>query len=320
MNTNINNPSITKIKTLGEWGKFAVEKHFRKILKHETEVIKDSDPEGVHQIRVGMRRLRSAISAFNIALDLPKAMDEAKIAKTARILGELRDLDVLKAYLISCQIQLPKAEQKQLHQVLEILAKQRKQALEKAQSTLKTETYINFKQAAKKWLLQPVYKDLAKIEIIEILPDLILPSISKLFLHSAWLISADHSVTNTDSLNQVLNQEGETLHNLRKVAKKVRYLMELFTEIYGDDYQKYLQDCKDIQAILGAIQDSIVLENFVKTVIDDDLNHKMPKLVKILEQNRYESWQKWQSLQQKYLDFHERKQFYLTILNIKIES
>ncbi|NER99765.1 MAG: CHAD domain-containing protein, partial [Symploca sp. SIO1B1] len=67
-------------KTFGHWGYLAVEKHFQKILKHEIEVIKDKDPEELHQMRVGMRRLRTTVTSFEGAISLPKAAQEKKIA------------------------------------------------------------------------------------------------------------------------------------------------------------------------------------------------------------------------------------------------
>ncbi|MDJ0571712.1 MAG: CHAD domain-containing protein [Pleurocapsa sp. MO_192.B19] len=85
--------------TLGEWANMAISKHTRKIFKYEAGVLEDKDPEDLHQMRVGMRRLRSAIASFAVALDLPKTVNEKNIAKIGRSLGTLRDLDVLLAAL-----------------------------------------------------------------------------------------------------------------------------------------------------------------------------------------------------------------------------
>lgn len=51
-------------KTLGYWAALAIKKHFEKVLKHEEDVLADRDPEALHQMRVGTRRLRSAIAGF----------------------------------------------------------------------------------------------------------------------------------------------------------------------------------------------------------------------------------------------------------------
>ena len=46
-------------------------------------------------MRVGMRCLRSTISALEVALDLPQSVNRENIARIGRCLGKLRDLDVL---------------------------------------------------------------------------------------------------------------------------------------------------------------------------------------------------------------------------------
>ncbi len=75
----------TKMKFLGDWASLAIKKHLEKIVKHEADVLKDRDPEDLHQMRVGMRRLRSAITGFAPALELPKPAQEKKIGKIARL-------------------------------------------------------------------------------------------------------------------------------------------------------------------------------------------------------------------------------------------
>jgi CHAD domain-containing protein len=56
----------------------AIEKHFKKTIKYEKDVLQDQDPENLHQMRVGMRRLRSAATGFSPALALPKPAQEQK--------------------------------------------------------------------------------------------------------------------------------------------------------------------------------------------------------------------------------------------------
>lgn len=67
-----------KANTLGDWASLAIKKHLDKIVKHEADVLADKSPEALHQMRVNMRRLRSAITGFAPALDLPKSASEKK--------------------------------------------------------------------------------------------------------------------------------------------------------------------------------------------------------------------------------------------------
>lgn len=321
--SNTSNPKILDPKTFGHWGYLAIEKHFQKTLKHETNVLKDKDPEDLHQMRVGMRRLRTVVTGFEGAISLPKAAKEKKIATVARILGELRDIDVLKDALKNKYLPiLPIAEQELLKKVLATLKKRRRKSLETVQTTLKQPGYQDLKEALQSWLQQPSYGLLAEWAIEDILPDVLLPLGSQLLLHPAWLVGVkleagkiDVPVAlNSEIVAQLLDSHGDILHHLRKQAKRVRYQMELFTDFYGSTYKDYVADIKAIQRIVGEIQDSFVLAEFLSDTLKSNLSGQMPTLAAQLTETRYQSWQEWQLLQQRYLNPSVRKDFHQTLL------
>ncbi|MEA5509742.1 CHAD domain-containing protein [Crocosphaera sp. UHCC 0190] len=309
--------------TFGDWAYVAIAKHYHKFLKYELAVLEDKDPEELHQMRVGMRRLRSAINGFNPALDLPKNAQEKKVGNIAKILGNLRDLDVLEDTLDNKYYPiLPSKEQKYLDQVLLYVTKQRKKVFKRVKKLLNSKNYLKLKESFEKWLNQPNYHDIAAIYIQEILADLLLPQVSQFMLHSGWVIGVkfrEGEAFFPDGLSQeavetLLMQQGLILHDLRKEAKRTRYNMELFTHFYGDTYQDYLTDIKDIQTVLGDIQDSFVLAEFLDNVFGDNIIEKMPMCSQILRENRYQKWQEWETLQRKFLSAKTRKDFHLTVL------
>ena len=109
-------------QTIGDYAYQAFAKHFRKTLKYESDVLDDRDPEALHQMRVGMRRLRSAATGFAAVVALPKAAREDKIGQIARTLGELRDFDVLLEALENRYLpKLPGKEQKVLKSAIATL-------------------------------------------------------------------------------------------------------------------------------------------------------------------------------------------------------
>ena len=310
-------------KTFGDWATIAIAKHVNKFLKHEKEVLKDKDPEELHQMRVGMRRLRSAIVGFSPALNLPKEADEKKVGKVARTLGQLRDIDVLRDILLNqYQPVLPKKEQKQLDKTLEILDEQRKQAFKQVEEVLKSQLYLNLKKAFKNWLENPTCQEIAQISIENILPDLLLPQVGKLLLHPGWLLGIqfqEGKIQLSDELDKqqvedLLNTQGTILHELRKEAKRSRYNMELFTQFYGDSYQDYLKDITKLQTVLGDIQDGFVLANFLTESLEEDYTHKMPNFAEKLNETRQKKWQEWQVLQHKFLNSKTRKDLHATVL------
>ncbi|MEH2435882.1 MAG: CHAD domain-containing protein [Nostoc sp.] len=314
----------TTVKTLGGYAYQAIEKHFKKTLKWEKLVKKDEDPEALHQMRVGMRRLRTSVTSFGLAVDLPKPVNDKNIGKIARRLGSLRDLDVLKESLENnYKPNLPSKEQESLQTAFKALAKQREDVQSSVQKTLKDEAYKSLKDALDKWLEKPSYQPLASFTIQQVLPDLLLPEVSSFLLHPAWLVGTEFVESEViiqknwkpEKIEKQLTTEGEIIHSLRKEAKRLRYQMELFTDLYGESYEAYLTEVKNIQEILGTMQDSAVLTDWLTDVFKSEIQTELPTLAALLTENRYQSWQKWQPLQERYLKAETKHSFHLTILH-----
>lgn len=319
--------TLTKTSTVGDWASLAINKHFEKVLKHEGNVLKDRDPEDLHQMRVGMRRLRSAINGFAPAISLPKPAQEKRIGKIAHTLGSLRDLDVLREALENrYKPTLPSEEQKSLSTALVYLNKQRRQVLEEVKNTLKCDRYQSFKESLHKWLLQPKYQEIAQMPIQEVLPDLLLPEVSRLLLHSGWLIGTTVNEGKIDVLKvepemvQQFAEQGAVLHNLRKETKRLRYQMEVFDDFYGSTYEAYLEDIRTIQALLGQMQDTVVLSEFLADAMEVKIKSVLPTLAEQLAQESYQAWQQWQTLQQRYLNLEIRKGFHLAVVQPTFEQ
>ncbi|MBW4525435.1 MAG: CHAD domain-containing protein [Phormidium tanganyikae FI6-MK23] len=294
-------------EALSHFAHRAIEKHFRKAMKHEEEVLVDRAPEALHQMRVGLRRLRTAIQVFGFAAELPKSVSEARIRKFAQILGAVRDLDVLQLELTS-QADLPDTEQKALKQALKKLHHQRSQDFHRLQKTLQSHKYEEFKQSMEDWLALPKFGAIAQFPIQDVLPDILLPLISSILLHPAWLIGAefefDHKVfapITSESIREQLKQD-ELLHDLRKQMKRLRYQTELFTDFYREAYKAQVDEFRQVQEVLGQIQDSVVLQNFLDKYLDQSIEKLCPIFSNQFDQKRTISWKEWRSLQEKYLD------------------
>ena len=309
-------------KTLGDSAKLAIQQHYQKILKHETQVLKDKDPEELHQMRVGMRRLRTAIAGFSQAVILPKPIDEKKVGKIARILGELRDLDVLKETLTTVYLPtLPKSEQKKLDKILKVLEKQRKEAAQATKKILHRDIYKSLKKESDDWLKKPVYTSIAYFPVNHILPDLLAPQISAFLLHPGWIIGSElnkkEGIINFNSpaksLEKLSHLEEITLHSLRKEAKRTRYLMELLTDFYGDNYQQMLQQIKEVQAVLGEIQDGFVLRQLLNEVYGYDIQVILPIMAQQIREHRQKNGLQWEELRQFFLDPENRTQLRLSV-------
>jgi len=179
------------------------------------------------------------------------------------------------------------------------------------------------KEGLEKWLDKPNYHPLASVTIQQVLPDLLLPEVSNFLLHPGWLIGTEFLESEVrikknwerEKIEQQLTTEGEVLHSLRKEAKRIRYQMELFTELYGESYAAYITEVKNMQEILGTMQDSVVLGEWLGDIFKSEIQTQLPTLVNLLTENRYQSWQQWQPLQERYLKTETRHSFHLTILH-----
>ncbi|NJL48805.1 MAG: CHAD domain-containing protein [Leptolyngbyaceae cyanobacterium SM2_5_2] len=229
--------------TLGELAQSAIAKYLKQVVTYEKPVLADTDPENLHQMRVGLRRLRTALQVFAIGVELPKAGREPQVAAVGRQLGELRDLDVIEATLRDRFLpDLPDPEQQHLETILSAIAKQRQKTFKGVKKLLDSADYGQMKQSLKTWAKHPDYRALAALPASEIVPDLALPLVSQLWLHPGWLVGTKATRTGlkvntrlglvkTDAL---IAEQGTRLHSLRKQVKRVRYQLRLVAPLYGD--------------------------------------------------------------------------------------
>ena len=122
--------------------------------------------------------------------------------------------------------------------------------------------------------------------IQEVLPDLLLPEVSRLLLHPGWLVGTQvkereikiEPELSPESVDKKLVGQGISLHELRKATKRIRYQMEVFQDFYGETYEEYLNQMKDIQGVLGQIQDRFVLSEFLTDALHAKSKKSLPTL------------------------------------------
>jgi len=301
-------------KTVSALATDAIAKYLNKAEKYEKSVVKNRNPEDLHQMRVNLRRLRTVMQVFAPSICLPRAGNEPIVGAIARRLGKLRDLDVIAAALQEHYApDLPEAERETLAVVLDDLAKQRKKGQKKVKSALKGDRYQDLKASLQDWILNPDCNYTARLDIDQVLPDLTLPLLSRLWLHPGWLIGTKltkgqpkpDTHLSTATVEAIAEEEGEILHSLRKQVKRVRYQLKVVSEFYGDRLEADLTRLADLQEGLGAIQDSHVMGAFLDDALPD-WKTRMPTLKALLADSLHRAWKQWQTLQRHYLDFQKR--------------
>ncbi|WP_041443612.1 MULTISPECIES: CHAD domain-containing protein [Cyanophyceae] len=301
-------------QSFGNWAHKAIAKHYKKILSHEAGVLADRDPEELHQMRVGMRRLRSVLLGFAPALVLPEALTPKQVGRYGRVLGKLRDVDVITLTFRERYLpQLPTVEVTILEIALKKLAKRRQKQLTKVRKFLNSARYGEFKGATQAWLDQPQYQAIASVDIQLILPDLLLPQLSELLLHPGWWVGYSPKKLSKKQLETLFATDSPILHDLRKAAKRSRYTMEIFAPFYGENYANQLQAIKKVQTLIGLLQDDAVLQAFLEKTLGKTFDQELPTLCQIFHDNRHQTWHQWTKLQHQFLDAEYRYQLHQTL-------
>lgn len=289
--------------TLGDWAHRAIAAHYHSAIAHEAGTIADRDPEELHQLRVGLRRLRSAVTGFAIALEWPEDASERTIGSFGRTFGRLRDLDVmgetLKGYRKG---DLPKGERQRLDQALKDLRDRRRKYYRQTLKTLGSKPYHRFKVAVQTWLETPRYAPSASYGADRAIPDLLLPETARFLIHPAWTIApTDPATAQQNSFGGLALETWDCLHDLRKQAKRLRYQMALIDGFYGQTLAPHVKPIAAVQEALGNLQDSAVLEDFL-IAADLDLPKDLPTLYQWLQRDRANNWAHWQTLRDHYAD------------------
>jgi len=239
---------IQASSSFGEAAIHLVTEQVQKVLNHEAGTREGQDIEELHQMRVGMRRLRAALRLSEPVLKLPKAAQRKRLTPTAQDLGVVRDLDV--------QIEtlglhyLPRItdpdEGHRLHRLLDYLHTQRNEQRKEMLRSLDADEYTEFIQAYHHYLEAPALKGPHDQTLFHILPTWLREQLSDLWKHPGW---------HTD--------EAEILHDLRIVIKKLRYPAEFFDTCYGKAFRSFVKELKKLQEELGIIHDCDVLLGFL---------------------------------------------------------
>lgn len=229
---------------------------FAQISQNMVVVAETELPEGPHQLRVGLRRLRTAFAVFAPSLGETAIASLSDAARDlGQVVGGLRDLDVL---------------------IDEVVAEATAHGLDKkARAALVNE--LNRRRKAKRAEVRAV---LAAPETIGFVFDL-----AQLIEGRGWLAPSDYS--QTERLARPLGEiapgllrkrtaksrrkaqglrhlDTEELHDLRKELKKLRYTADILDPIYTDKrVASYIKSLKQMQDTFGSLNDATMAHDYL---------------------------------------------------------
>lgn len=288
-------------QTNGELVVGLLDKHVRALVDWHGPVLANRDPEPLHQMRVSMRKLRVTLQQFDPLLRLPDEAGSAALAKTARRLGQARDLDVLQERLQHQLLpQLGADEVALLQPVLRQLRRERQQAHAQVSEQLKRSSYLSWLAQMQRWLRNPRLTPLADEPLADWLPQWQLGWLATLFVQPAWRFEQLHK-----------ERQRLQLHDLRKQIKGARYQLDNCKPLLGRGSRQAQARFKQMQELLGELNDLQVLRRALDDQLPGALASDLPQLHGLMQLVESRCWQQWRGLAQS----QARPQAYQRLLN-----
>lgn len=212
-------------------------------------VVEAREIEGLHQMRVGFRRLRVAFTSFGDAFrndELNKLKDRAK--RMGEHLGPARDLDVFMEDLLE-----PAAKANGAVESFELLRLRandsRRIAWDFAVTHVLSQPFADFMIDLNAAIEHRIWLDGAKDECV----------FDKPAQHIASDILGHRLKAAKKCAKSLGDASDEQIHHLRIALKKLRYTGEFFAPLFDeDDVSAFAQRLSKMQDSLGAVHDVMV--------------------------------------------------------------
>lgn len=216
--------------------------------------------EGVHQMRVLFRRMRSALSVFRSAV--PRSVSghwARELSWLAGQLGPARDLDVfIQDSLGGVRGKLPLPGWEKLNA---IAFEHRAQAYESVREMLNGERYAQFKQEFPRWYETAAWHQAELNRKQRNNLDACINTFSRTLLD---ILERQVLQAGTD----VDRNSAAEMHQLRIECKKLRYAAEFFMPITAG-LDTFIGHMRGLQEILGIMNDVAVMQHLLDTLLQD---------------------------------------------------
>jgi CHAD domain-containing protein len=255
----------------------AVERWLLPALKNAAD-----DPEHVHQLRVAARRARAAVDLF--AAGLPKEVERRlrkQLRRIRRVVGGVRDADVFLLEVVALIDNAQPAAQPGLHWLagrgLEVRLAAQEDLVRLADAQPRA-----FKAAAAAAMQELERSAASDSDNVPTLADLGCEKLAGL-------------IDELTSAAQPPFDRGR-LHEIRVAGKRLRYALEIFTQIFDPDViRRQLARVESMQEMLGAINDSHVALT------------RLDEMAASAQQFQRKDWHRWRAGVQALQRFHRRR-------------
>lgn len=223
-----------------------LDEQVRALVENQEIAKADTDPEGVHQVRVAVRRLRAVLKA-----GVPDAAElRVELGWLGGELGPVRDLDVVLGYFRGQTAGFDARELAAVDRLLAPLTVDRERARKRMVKALRGKRYAALLVAL----------TAASTEPQTIVPDKKQPDLTGVIIRPLRKLRELASTMAADATD-------DELHELRLRGKRLRYAAELAESTGGKPVRRLVRATRALQEVLGDHQDAVVAEDRVRTLL-----------------------------------------------------
>lgn len=227
----------------------ALARSVARLLAHDPVVRLDLHVEGVHQMRVATRRLRSDLKTFGTLMGpLPEGLVD-DLGWIAQTLGEVRDPDVLRQGLIEAIEHLDPADRRTTNSLVKRLVRERDVALGRLHAALESPRYDELVRRLVELAESPPLADAAGERAASVLRP-----------------SAQQAWGRVQKAARRAGKPGATVddvHALRIRAKRFRYALDALADV-EPAAKAHAERLADLQDVLGEFNDAAVAEGWLR--------------------------------------------------------
>jgi CHAD domain-containing protein len=245
---------------MSEAGRKVLRTHFARMLANEAGTRLGVEIEALHDMRVATRRMRAAYRVFAAHFDEKAVAPFNKgLQRAGRMLGAVRDLDVLLEKAEAYQAGLPAEGVQPLEPLLADWRTRREVARRQMLEYLDGSAYRQFVAGFNGFLNTPGAGALpiepgepAPYQVRHVAPRLIFTRYEAVRAYEPILDGAPIT----------------TYHRLRIDFKRLRYALEFFRGVLGPETPEVLKSVVAMQDLLGALQDAYVAAALIQEFLD----------------------------------------------------
>jgi CHAD domain-containing protein len=257
------------------------------IMQHNTAgCIRGRDTEYMHDYRVAIRKIRVALKQLK-HMDAQAAYTEYKtlFSRLGELSNPVRDLDVFLLQLENLRPQFEESGWQQLQAFREYLSHSRAEAQKILTDELKSSRYHDDIKKFRDYL-----RDDGEGSGTSDKPGIAIYKLADEKLWQITQLALKQGNTITD------NSDAEAVHELRKIFKQLRYLIDFFQGLYpAVQLRELIQTLIDVQDELGEFNDRSIQIGMVKAFIEQSKDEGAIKaaeqLIEILHQQQHEAGQ-----------------------------